>query len=274
MCFGSGGVGTSRLASCSTRNATACGLGPLVHAVERGQPAVGEVAGHLLVGEDHQLLDQPVRLGLLLVAHARHVALASRTRTRARASRPRARRAASRSARATPRARPRAASAQGSSARARARRRSSSTCAVGEPRVAADHASGGRPTLRDSAPSISISTVTASRSSPGRRLQASVGEHLRQHRLDRARHVDAGRRAGRPRARAARRAARRRSRRRCAPTRGRGRSSRRAEIGVVEVAGVVGVDREGRQLGAGRRGRRPRRARRRRARPRRRRARG
>ena len=55
-------------------------LGPLVHAVERRQAPVGEVPGHLLVREDHQHLDQAVRLRLLLVAHAGHVAVESNSK--------------------------------------------------------------------------------------------------------------------------------------------------------------------------------------------------
>ena len=41
---------------------TACGSGALVHAVERLAPAPGEQLGDRLVGEDHQLLDQRVRV--------------------------------------------------------------------------------------------------------------------------------------------------------------------------------------------------------------------
>jgi hypothetical protein len=50
-------------------------LGPLVDAVQRRQPLVGQIAGHLLVREDHQHLDHAVRLRLRLVTHARHVAV-------------------------------------------------------------------------------------------------------------------------------------------------------------------------------------------------------
>jgi len=51
------------------------GVGALVHAVERGEAGVGQIAGHALVGQDHELLDHPVGLGLRLVAHAGHAPL-------------------------------------------------------------------------------------------------------------------------------------------------------------------------------------------------------
>ena len=67
------------------------GLGPLVHAVERRQPARLEQRRDRLVGRDHQVLDQPVRLRLLAphelgdvpVARERELGLL-RTRRRAR----------------------------------------------------------------------------------------------------------------------------------------------------------------------------------------------
>ena len=46
-------------------------LGPLVHAVERRQLARLKQRRHRLVGGDHQVLDQPVRLGLLARTPAR-----------------------------------------------------------------------------------------------------------------------------------------------------------------------------------------------------------
>ena len=58
ICSGTGGVGTSSVASLSTSARHRRGLGPLVHAVERRRAAVGQVSRHLLVGQHHQLLDQ------------------------------------------------------------------------------------------------------------------------------------------------------------------------------------------------------------------------
>jgi hypothetical protein len=49
-------------------------VGRFVHAVERGHLTVREVAGNLLVREDHQLLDRAVRLRLLLVVRRHYVA--------------------------------------------------------------------------------------------------------------------------------------------------------------------------------------------------------
>jgi hypothetical protein len=68
MRSGSGGVGTSSDASCATRSLDRARLGPLVDAVERRHLARLEQRRDRLVGGDHQVLDQPVRLGLL----ARH----------------------------------------------------------------------------------------------------------------------------------------------------------------------------------------------------------
>ena len=58
------GVGTSSVASWSARRSTRCGLGPLVHAIQARHRALGEQRGDSLVGGDHQVLDQPVGLGL------------------------------------------------------------------------------------------------------------------------------------------------------------------------------------------------------------------
>ena len=51
-------------------------VGPLVHAVERRQLARLQAAGDGLVGRDHQVLDQLVRLGLLARHDAGDVPLA------------------------------------------------------------------------------------------------------------------------------------------------------------------------------------------------------
>ena len=45
-----------------------------MNAVERRHLALGEELGHLLVREDHQVLDQPVRLRLLVVVNGDDVA--------------------------------------------------------------------------------------------------------------------------------------------------------------------------------------------------------
>ncbi len=50
------------------------GVRTLVDPVERRDPALRQQRRHLLVGQDHQLLDQGVRLGLRLVGDAQHVA--------------------------------------------------------------------------------------------------------------------------------------------------------------------------------------------------------
>ena len=67
------------------------GLGPLVDAVEGGQRAVLEHGRDRLVGGDHQVLDQPVRLGLLDRQHVRRRGRARRSGTRARRRRGRSR---------------------------------------------------------------------------------------------------------------------------------------------------------------------------------------
>ena len=61
---GSGGVGTSSAASCSTRRAIRCGSGCSWTRYRAGTPRCSEQLGDLLVGEDHQMLDQPVGLRL------------------------------------------------------------------------------------------------------------------------------------------------------------------------------------------------------------------
>ena len=58
------GVGTSSAASCSTMRLDPLGVGLLVDPVEGRDALALEQLGDLLVGEDHQLLDQLVRLGL------------------------------------------------------------------------------------------------------------------------------------------------------------------------------------------------------------------
>ena len=117
------------------------------------------------------MLDQPVRLGLLLVAHARHVAVRVELERRLEGAdlervAPLAQRARRPRARALERLAP-------GLLRAGAAGEQLVHLAVGEPLVAAHAASGGTPRSRTSAPFISISTVTASLSSPGRSEQAS-----------------------------------------------------------------------------------------------------
>ena len=81
---GSGGVGRSSAASCSNRTLDPLRVGLLVDPVERRHAAALAELGDLLVGEDHQLLDQPVGLGLRDRVRRDHVARRRRTRTRAR----------------------------------------------------------------------------------------------------------------------------------------------------------------------------------------------
>ena len=226
MFFGAGGVGMSRLASCSIRNTTAVGLRALMDAVQRGQPVVGQVARHLLVGQDHQLLDQPVGLGLGLVAHTGHHPLGVELEGRlGGADLDRV-----------------ALRAQGARhlARGLERRRPGLLgpglagedpvhLAVGQAAVAA-HARA----VKGNVAGLGAVHLHLDRHRqlllPRAQRAGAVGELLGQHRLDGARARRRWSPAAAPRAPAGRRDARRRSRRRCAPTRAYRPSSRRAEI--------------------------------------------
>ena len=64
-CAGPAGSARRATASCSTSSSTRWRVGLLVHPVERRHAAALQQLGDLLVGEDHQVLDQPVGLGLL-----------------------------------------------------------------------------------------------------------------------------------------------------------------------------------------------------------------
>ena len=170
MRSGAGGVGTPRSASRASSSATDCGSGRLVDAVERLAPAAGEQLGDELVREDHQLLDQHVRVRLRLAPRALDPALAVEGEDDLRALDPQ------RAAREAPVAQLCA---------SRSARRSASVSsgvgplaagedrlglAVGQPRVAADHrAVEGRLAAGVSG----ISTVTQSRSTFGRSEQSS-----------------------------------------------------------------------------------------------------
>ena len=70
---GTGGVGTPSDASWSISRSHRRRLGPLVHPVQRRHRALLEHARDLLVGGDHQVLDQPVGLGLRDRSAADHV---------------------------------------------------------------------------------------------------------------------------------------------------------------------------------------------------------
>ena len=183
------------------------------------------------------------------MAHAGHVAVASRTRTWARAS----------STSSAPRSRGARASARGHLARGRQRlapgllgaRRARRTPRRPGRRSAARRCGSSErwnSTRRTSVPAMSISTVTASLSSPGpqRAGARSTAPRAASARPRRARRRWC--RGGRPRCRSRRPGARRRTRRRCAPTGGRSRRRALGRDRVVEVPGVVGVDGEGGQL--------------------------
>ena len=112
---------------------------------------------------------------------------------------------------------------------------------VVEPRVGADPAAveARRAAARRPAPS-SISAVTASRSTPGARLHASLAQRVRQHRLDRARRRRCCCRGAAPRGRAASPGARGRRRRRCGSRAGPPSPSRRAETASSKSRAVAG----------------------------------
>ena len=80
--------------SCATRRSIRCRVGLLMHPVERRHLASLAELGHPLVGQDHQVLDQAVGLGLVDGVGADHRSVASRTRTPARTTRSRASRRA------------------------------------------------------------------------------------------------------------------------------------------------------------------------------------
>ena len=63
---GTGGVGTPRSVELREQQRDRLRLGPLVHAVERLAVAAGEERGDVLVREQHQLLDEHVRVRLAL----------------------------------------------------------------------------------------------------------------------------------------------------------------------------------------------------------------
>ena len=65
----------SRAASCSIIQPDPLGVRLLVDAVDRRDAAALEQLGDTLVGEDHQVLDQPVGLGLRDRVGARHLAV-------------------------------------------------------------------------------------------------------------------------------------------------------------------------------------------------------
>ena len=73
--FGSGGVGTSSERQLIDEPLDPRRVGLLVDAVDGGHAAALAELGDLLVGEDHQLLDQPVGLGLLDGFGAHHRAV-------------------------------------------------------------------------------------------------------------------------------------------------------------------------------------------------------
>ena len=146
-------------------SSTDCGSGRSCTRYSVGSRRSAEVAGHLLVREDHQHLDHAVRLGLLLVAHAGDVAVGVELEGRLGGAELERRRARSRSAAATSRA-SRERLAPGLLGAA-APGEQLVDLAVGQPPVAADQRAVEATRVVTSAPSISISTVTASLSSPG-----------------------------------------------------------------------------------------------------------
>ncbi len=75
MLFGSGGVGTSSVASCATSRSHPFGLGALVHAKQARDALAREQPGDRLVGGDHQVLDQAVGLRLRAAQDLGDVAL-------------------------------------------------------------------------------------------------------------------------------------------------------------------------------------------------------
>ena len=70
MCSGSGGVGTSRSASFASRSATACGSGRSWTRKTDSRLRPASKPGDGLVRQDHQLLDQHVRMRLALAPGA------------------------------------------------------------------------------------------------------------------------------------------------------------------------------------------------------------
>ena len=224
-------------------------VGALVNAVEGRQAVVGQVAGDLLVGQDHELLDQAVRLRLLLMAHTGHVAVGVELEGRLGV--------ADLDGVSPPGERTRDLPCDGEPVRPRSLgagppREDLVHLAVGEALVAAHARAVERDSLHRGAVQLQLEghgeLVLAGAQRAGAR-----GEHLRQHRLDRSGDVDAGAPAQRL---AVQRAAR-------AHVRGDVRDvdpdphpAVLATCGdrVVEVLGVVGVDREGgqrRQVDAG-----------------------
>ena len=166
------------------------GVGPLVHPVERGRAALRKVRGHLLVGEDHQLLDQGVRLRLRLLRHADDVAGLVELELRLRG------RDLERAALLAPLAQG-ARSVAGGCERLRPHRiRTLLACehavhlVIGEPGVAADQRAVEAHARHPLAAQLHLH---GHREALGARHEraGAVRQRLRQHRLDRTRHVHA-----------------------------------------------------------------------------------
>ena len=190
--FGSGGVGTSSEASCSTQPLDPRRVGLLVDAVDGGHPPALAELGDLLVGEDHQVLDQPVGLGLRDgVGRATTAPSSSNSNSGSNdstSSDPTGRRAAS--AAAARRARPERLGDLGG--RPRAPGEDLVELVVVEARVGADPAAieARRPRLALAAEHDLGRHGEAL--DPGRQAARIVAERPRKHRLDRARDVGAG----------------------------------------------------------------------------------
>ena len=250
----SGGVGISRSCELLDQALDPRRVGLRVDAVDRRHPLALEQLRDLLVGEDHQPLDQAVGLGLrrprgapttspagveleLGLGRLDLEAWSARAARRAAAA-PRARAPA---ARRPPRARRSRPAKTRRAGRSRGARRSGSGCGRS--------CAARRRRRRRS----SISAVTASRSTPGARLQASSLSAARQHRLDRPRRRRCCWRAARASRSSARARARRgRRRRRCGSRAGSPSPSRRAETASSKSRARRRVDGEGRQRRSGR----------------------
>ena len=246
--LGSGGVGMSSAASLSTSAATRSGPGARGRGRAVGTPVRSQCSATRSLAQDHQLLDQAVRLGLLDRSGPRRRRRRSRTRTPARWSRSRARsrggrRAASPQrggrARAARRPAPRGPRDRRSTRRAgrrRAARPSGSGCgrsspsAVGRRRRSGSRSSprAGRPRGRGCRRRPRAAAAASARPSRGRRRCCRVAP---------------------PRGRGPSRDARGRRRRRCGSRPGSPSASSDGRDRVVEVARGRRVDGEGVERG-------------------------